>query len=86
MGVPRFFATSRTPTAFISSEELIFMAGAMRRIEKDTFGDIEVRDDRLWGAQTQRYVTPPPRPGPNRSCFSDWPSNCLLSFNFVIYY
>jgi fumarate hydratase, class II len=27
------------------------------RIEKDTFGPIEVPDDRLWGAQTQRSLT-----------------------------
>ena len=26
------------------------------RIEKDTFGDIEVPADRLWGAQTQRSL------------------------------
>jgi fumarate hydratase class II len=26
------------------------------RIERDTFGDIEVPDDRLWGAQTQRSL------------------------------
>ena len=27
-----------------------------QRIEKDTFGDIEVASDRYWGAQTQRCV------------------------------
>src|SRR2546425_8566298 len=27
------------------------------RIEKDTFGPIEVPEDRLWGAQTQRSLT-----------------------------
>ncbi|CAG8751842.1 9293_t:CDS:2, partial [Acaulospora morrowiae] len=26
------------------------------RIEKDTFGEIEVPADRYWGAQTQRHV------------------------------
>ena len=26
------------------------------RIERDTFGDIEVPADRLWGAQTQRSL------------------------------
>ena len=26
------------------------------RVEKDTFGDINVPADRYWGAQTQRYV------------------------------
>ena len=26
------------------------------RIEHDTFGDIEVADDKLWGAQTQRAL------------------------------
>ena len=30
------------------------MAG--KRIEKDSFGPIEVPADRLWGAQTQRSV------------------------------
>jgi len=25
------------------------------RIEKDTFGELQVRSDRYWGAQTQRY-------------------------------
>ena len=29
---------------------------AEQRIEKDTFGDIEVPADRLWGAQTQRSL------------------------------
>ncbi|QJR11062.1 Fumarate hydratase class II [Usitatibacter rugosus] len=29
---------------------------AAKRIEKDTFGPIEVPDERLWGAQTQRSV------------------------------
>jgi fumarate hydratase, class II len=29
---------------------------SMPRIEKDTFGPIEVPDDRLWGAQTQRSL------------------------------
>ena len=28
----------------------------MPRIEKDTFGPIEVPSDRLWGAQTQRSL------------------------------
>ena len=27
------------------------------RIEKDTFGPIEVPADKLWGAQTQRSLT-----------------------------
>mmetsp|Transcript_2619 Transcript_2619/g.11471 ORF Transcript_2619/g.11471 Transcript_2619/m.11471 type:complete len:305 (-) Transcript_2619:2512-3426(-) len=31
-------------------------AVAMKRIEKDTFGDIEVPSDRYWGAQTQRSI------------------------------
>jgi fumarate hydratase, class II len=26
-----------------------------QRIERDTFGDIEVPADRYWGAQTQRW-------------------------------
>ena len=33
------------------------MGSAKTRIEKDTFGPIEVPADRLWGAQTQRSLT-----------------------------
>ncbi len=28
----------------------------MERIEKDSFGDIRVRSDKYWGAQTQRSI------------------------------
>ncbi len=31
-------------------------SSASHRLEHDTFGDIEVRSDRLWGAQTQRAL------------------------------
>src|ERR1044071_5194431 len=33
------------------------MASPKVRIEKDTFGPIEVPADKLWGAQTQRSLT-----------------------------
>ena len=49
------------------------------RTEKDTFGELQVPADRYWGAQTQRYATPPtphshphppnPHPPPPRPFF-----------------
>jgi len=34
----------------------VVLAKTMTRLEKDSFGSIEVATDRLWGAQTQRSL------------------------------
>jgi hypothetical protein len=36
-------------------ETRLFQSNQHYRIEKDTFGELQVPADRYWGAQTQRY-------------------------------
>lgn len=39
----------------IAGKRFITTGSSGFRVEKDTFGDINVPADRYWGAQTQRY-------------------------------
>mmetsp|Transcript_2625 Transcript_2625/g.11507 ORF Transcript_2625/g.11507 Transcript_2625/m.11507 type:complete len:495 (-) Transcript_2625:1805-3289(-) len=51
VGALSFRATARRGVRHIHGTVV-----AMKRIEKDTFGEIEVPSDRYWGAQTQRSI------------------------------
>lgn len=43
-------------SASVAPKKWYTTASGPFRVEKDTFGDINVPADRYWGAQTQRYV------------------------------
>ena len=44
----------RAPNCLILTGSLLQQSSQSFRVEKDTFGDLQVLSDRYWGAQTQR--------------------------------